>query len=57
MSEWKPPSQNSPGKPPARARTAMRRADLSSPTSMKAGGCPDAAELVMDRYSVRLLFG
>ena len=25
MSELKPPSQNSPGEPPARARTAMRR--------------------------------
>src|SRR3979411_2330043 len=57
MSELKPLSQNSPGAPPARARTAMLRAALSLPSAMKAGGGPDAAELVMNRYPCSLLFG
>jgi hypothetical protein len=34
----------------------MLRAALSFPTTMKAGCCPDAAELVIDRYSGSLLF-
>jgi hypothetical protein len=51
MSDLKPPSQNSPGEPPERARTAMRRAASPWRTSIKAGGCPVAAELVMDGYS------
>jgi hypothetical protein len=34
----------------------MLRALLSLPTSMKAGCCPDAAELVMNSYSGSLLF-
>jgi hypothetical protein len=35
----KPPSQNSPGEPPARVRTAIRRASLLLlwPTSIKTG--------------------
>src|SRR5580692_10795410 len=47
MSELKPPSQNSPGAPPARARTAMLRRPAPEPTSMKAGGGEEAVELVM----------
>src|SRR3954447_25649479 len=49
MSELNPLSQNSPGTPPARARTAIFRALLLRPTSRKAGsvsGMPVAA--VMD---------
>src|SRR5579864_8102846 len=51
MSELKPPSQNSPGPPPARARTAMRRA--SWPTSMKSGSGSgfSAAGWVMNPYT------
>jgi len=37
MSDLKPPSQISPGEAPARARTAILRPALPSPTSMKAG--------------------
>jgi hypothetical protein len=45
--ERQPPNQNRPGAVPSRARTAMRRDAFPSPTSMKVGGCPVAAELVM----------
>jgi hypothetical protein len=48
MSELKPPSQNSPGAAPSRARTAIRRRRLASPTSMKSGSRSDAAEFVME---------
>src|SRR5947199_4594243 len=47
MSELKPPSQNSPGPLPARARTAMRRRLLPSPTSIKVGSWSIGAGLVM----------
>src|ERR1700681_4417407 len=57
MSELKPPSQNNPGAPPARARNAILRAAPSLPTSMMAGCGPDAAELVMNRYPCSLLLG
>src|ERR1019366_10461859 len=46
-----PPSQNSPGAAPSRARTAMLRAASPSPTTMRAGCCPDAAESVMAVFS------
>src|SRR5579864_2596729 len=51
MSDLKPPSQKTPGVPPTRARTAMRRASLAFPTPIMAG-CPVAAELFIDRYPV-----
>ena len=47
-------SQNNPGEPPARARTAIRRISFALPTSMKWGSCSMAAELVMDG-SLRLV--
>jgi hypothetical protein len=56
MSELNPPSQNIPGAEPLRARTAILRAALASPTSMKMGDCPDSAESVIDHFSGSSLF-
>src|SRR5579871_1238124 len=47
MSDLKPPSQNSPGERPSRARTAIRRGASAVPTATKTGFCASGSELVM----------
>jgi hypothetical protein len=48
MSDLKPLSQNKPGERPARLRTAIRRASLAFPTSMKLGASAGKPELVIN---------
>jgi hypothetical protein len=51
----KPLSQNSPGVPPARARTAIRRPSAPAPTVTKSGAAAPSVALVMDSFSVNAI--